>query len=68
LFVEEDSPTIFHDHIAKLASELEQCDLYMEINERLGLESLQTVWEFFPQESELITDIHGKDRFVKAVF
>lgn len=65
LFVPENNPLIFYEAIVRYASKhLEKGGmLFLEINENHGLETKNLLSHKF-QNTSLIKDIHGKDRFI----
>jgi release factor glutamine methyltransferase len=69
LFVEDSSPLVFYQAIADFGrSHLKpggRC--YVEINEHFGEETLQVFVDRGFVDVDLIKDIHGKNRFVRAV-
>lgn len=69
LFVENDSPLIFYDKISDLAFKklTEGGELYFEINEYFGKETLELVKSYGFSKVTLIQDLNGKDRIVFAV-
>lgn len=69
LFVENDSPLIFYDKISDLAYEKLQIggELYFEINEYYGQETLDLVKGFGFSKAILIKDLNDKDRIVYAI-
>lgn len=70
LFVENDNPLIFYKAIAQIAQKSLNNNgfLYFEINEALGLETLEMLKEMDFINTELIKDFYEKDRFVKAQY
>lgn len=68
LFVEDDNPLIFYKRIVNLAEKSlrEGSMLAMEINEQLGNETANLLYEGSFKNIEIIKDINGKDRFVVA--
>ncbi len=69
LFVEDDNPLVFYDAIADFALKYlkEKGVLYFEINEYLGKETVNLLKNKRYKEVELIQDIFGKDRMIKAI-
>ncbi|UII22630.1 peptide chain release factor N(5)-glutamine methyltransferase [Fulvivirga ligni] len=68
LFVEDSDPLIFYRRIAELSKQAlkEGGSLYFEINERYG-EEVQMLLEVMDYTHvEVVKDIHGKDRIVRA--
>ncbi|WP_034057850.1 peptide chain release factor N(5)-glutamine methyltransferase [Lacinutrix jangbogonensis] len=70
LFVEDDNPLIFYRAITKFAREKlkENGQLFFEINEYLGQETKALVESLEFKSVEIIKDMFGKDRMLKAVF
>ena len=70
LFVTEDDPLVFYKRIANLAlKHLNNNGLLLfEINENYGKELLSTLKRKGFDETELLQDIFGRDRMIKAVF
>ncbi|MDR1557156.1 MAG: peptide chain release factor N(5)-glutamine methyltransferase [Tannerellaceae bacterium] len=68
LFVSDEDPLVFYRAIARLAKKKLKKDgtLYFEINAMLGKETLGALKEEGYRTSELIRDLSGKDRFIKA--
>lgn len=68
LFVEDNDPLVFYRNISKIAVEMLKPGgvLYFEINSDLGRETLELVKAFPFREVELIQDISGKDRIIRA--
>ena len=69
LFVENETPLVFYEKITQLAERTlnEGGELYFEINEHFGIETVNLVSQFNFQNVELIKDINGKDRIVSAI-
>ncbi len=69
LFVSDDDPLIFYRAIAQTARRvLTPCGwLYVEINEALGPETAGVFRHAGLSRVEIKKDIHGKDRFIKAM-
>lgn len=69
LFVENETPLVFYEKITQLAEKTlnEGGELYFEINEHFGIETVNLVSQFNFQNVELIKDINGKDRIVSAI-
>ena len=69
LFVENDSPLIFYEKISHLAFEklVIGGELYFEINEYYGKETLDLVKGDGFSKVSLIQDLNGKDRIIYAV-
>jgi release factor glutamine methyltransferase len=68
LFVENSDPLIFYRVISSLAVEMLKPNgaLYFEINSLLGDETLDLVKTFPFREVQLIQDLSGKDRMIRA--
>lgn len=68
LFVPDHDPLIFYRKIAQLAQSMLKPNgkLYYEINQRFGAETLKLLTDLGFKNPELIPDIFGKDRMVKA--
>lgn len=68
LFVEDDNPLLFYNAITKFAVEKlkENGQLFFEINEYLGPETKTLVEDFGFKNVEIIKDLFGKDRMIKA--
>ncbi|WP_299386419.1 peptide chain release factor N(5)-glutamine methyltransferase [uncultured Lacinutrix sp.] len=68
LFVEDDNPLLFYNAITKFAVEKlkENGQLFFEINEYLGPETKTLVETFGLKNVEIIKDLFGKDRMIKA--
>ena len=69
LFVEDNDPLIFYKAIAEYASKTLKPtgNLYFEINEALGQETLQAGLDAGFKSGKVIQDLHGKDRIVKLI-
>lgn len=69
LFVPDDNPLIFYREIAKIALDalLPGGKLYFEINPRHASQLKSLLENFGYREVEIMRDIHGKERFAKAV-
>ncbi|GAB3174606.1 peptide chain release factor N(5)-glutamine methyltransferase [Telluribacter humicola] len=69
LFVEDKDPLLFYKAIADFGSHhlKPQGRCYVEINEHFGAETKQVFEERGYIGVELLRDIHGKDRFVRAI-
>ncbi|UII34314.1 peptide chain release factor N(5)-glutamine methyltransferase [Fulvivirga ulvae] len=68
LFVEDSDPLLYYRRIAELAKSTlkEHGILYFEINERFG-EDVQALLEIMDYSKvQVIKDLHGKDRIVRA--
>ncbi|MEJ6791432.1 MAG: peptide chain release factor N(5)-glutamine methyltransferase [Lacinutrix sp.] len=68
LFVEDDNPLLFYKAITEFASKnlKPKGQLFFEINEYLGEETKALVDSFGFKNVELIKDMFGKDRMLKA--
>lgn len=68
LFVEDDNPLLFYNAITKFAVEKlkKNGQLFFEINEYLGPETKTLVETFGFKNVEIIKDLFGKDRMIKA--
>ena len=68
LFVPDDDPLLFYRQILKLAKNQLTPDgqIWFEINERMGEESLQLCREMGFAETEILVDFAGKPRFCHA--
>ncbi|MEI6173391.1 MAG: peptide chain release factor N(5)-glutamine methyltransferase [Bacteroidota bacterium] len=68
LFVPDTDPLLFYRAIAGFSqSHLAQNgSLYLEINEQFGMETSRMVQSFGFEKVEVLSDIHGKNRFVRA--
>lgn len=68
LFVENSDPLVFYRTITDLSIKLLKPtgSLYFEINSRLGNETLKLIEKYPFKEVELIQDISGKDRIIRA--
>ncbi len=69
LFVPNDNPLQFHSAIARFASGYlnKGGRLYLEINEKLGSDTVDVVNQLDFTRVKIIEDLNGKDRFVSAV-
>ena len=69
LFVEDDNPLVFYKAITEFAKEKlkENGLLFFEINEYLGQETKALVERLGFKNVELIKDMFGKDRMLKAI-
>ena len=65
----DDDPLLFYRAIAKHSLKLLNSGgiLFLEIHENFGLQVLNLLKEFNFEKSEVIKDMHGKDRIVKAI-
>jgi len=68
LFVENEDPLLFYRVISSLAVKMlkPSGSLYFEINSYLGKETLELVKTYPFREVQLIQDISGKDRMIRA--
>src|SRR5690606_31879065 len=68
LFVDEETPLLFYDHIADYAWRYLKDDgsLYFEINQYLGAEMVELLHKKGFGQVELLQDMHGNDRIVIA--
>ncbi|MFN3916820.1 MAG: peptide chain release factor N(5)-glutamine methyltransferase [Flavobacteriales bacterium] len=68
LFVSDDSPLIFYESIGRQGMELLKLGgkLYLEIHETHGREAVDLFVELGYINTQLINDLSGKNRFVKA--
>lgn len=68
LFVEDNDPLIFYLAIARFAFQTLKEDglVVVEINESLGKETAEVFRQTGFSETEILNDIHQKNRFVKA--
>lgn len=69
LFVENENPLLFYDKIAELAKRhlTKNGVLYFEINQYLGLETVELLKSKGFKHIELKKDIYGHDRMVKCL-
>ncbi len=69
LFVEDDNPLIFYKKIAEFAAKnlTDKGWCIVEINQALGLETAELFWNEGFHYVEVIKDMFGKDRMVKAI-
>lgn len=69
LFVEDNDPLVFYRSICEFALDhlKPKGILYFEINEYLGIDMLELVTSYEFETIELIKDMSGKDRMLKAV-
>jgi release factor glutamine methyltransferase len=69
LFVPDDNPLLFYASIASFARDqlTEGGQLYLEIHENFGMRILDLMREIGFPSSELLQDINGKDRMIKAM-
>ena len=70
LFVEDSDPLLFYKAIADFGKHhlktAGKC--YVEINEHFGAETKKVFEEREYSNVEILRDIHGKDRFVRAIW
>jgi len=68
LFVPNENPLIFYRKIAELGRDLlnKEGKIYFEINERFGQITAEMMQQVGYSEVEVVKDIFGKDRIVKA--
>jgi release factor glutamine methyltransferase len=68
LYVSDENPLIFYERIADLGRESlkEDGKLYFEINENFGNKIAQMLEQQGYKNIELIADLNGKDRIIKA--
>ncbi|OGS70237.1 MAG: protein-(glutamine-N5) methyltransferase, release factor-specific [Flavobacteria bacterium RIFCSPLOWO2_12_FULL_35_11] len=69
LFVKDENPLLFYDKIAELAKKhlTENGVLYFEINQYLGIETIESLKLKGFKNIELKKDIYGVDRMVKCL-
>jgi release factor glutamine methyltransferase len=69
LFVEDSNPLVFYKAIAGFASKnlIDKGLCVVEINQALGLETAELFWNQGFRYVEVVKDMFGKDRMVKAV-
>ncbi|MEA5457956.1 peptide chain release factor N(5)-glutamine methyltransferase [Arcicella sp. LKC2W] len=69
LFVDDDNPLIFYKKIAEFAAKnlVESGLCVVEINQALGLETAELFWNQGFHYVEVVKDMFGKDRMVKAI-
>ena len=70
LFVNDDDPLLFYKAIADFALNhlTQNGKLYFEINENFGLETKQMLEQKGFKNVDLIKDLNGKCRIIKAFF
>lgn len=70
LFVDDSNPLQFYQAITQFASQKLQANghLYFEINQYLGDEMIQLLESYHFKNIELLTDIFGNHRMMKAAF
>lgn len=68
LFVEDKDPLLFYQKIAEFGTTnlSENGKLYFEIHERFGQETKEMLLQLGYQNVEILQDLNGKDRIVKA--
>jgi release factor glutamine methyltransferase len=68
LFVEDADPLVFYRKIGHLAIRLLKKGglVYVEINSRLGKETVQTLEDCSFSEISLFRDINGHERYIRA--
>ncbi len=68
LFVPDDDPLLFYRHIAHFARQKlkEKGRLYLEINAQMGDAIVDSLCMMKFNDVELLRDLSGKDRFIKA--
>jgi len=66
LFVPNDNPLLFYEHITKLANQKlkQEGKLYFEINEDFGKETQEILEKYYFHTIHIQEDLHGKNRFV----
>jgi release factor glutamine methyltransferase len=69
LFVEDDNPLIFYKKIAEFAAKnlIDKGLCVVEINQAFGLETAELFWNEGFHYVEVVKDMFGKDRMVKAI-
>jgi release factor glutamine methyltransferase len=69
LFVEDSNPLIFYKAIAEFAYKnlTDKGLCVVEINQAFGLETAELFWNQGFRSVEVVKDMFGKDRFVKAI-
>ena len=69
LFVEDSNPLIFYKAIAEFASKklINQGLCIVEVNQAFGLETAELFWNQGFRSVEVVKDMFGKDRMVKAI-
>ncbi|MBN2615161.1 MAG: peptide chain release factor N(5)-glutamine methyltransferase [Bacteroidales bacterium] len=70
LYVTDEDPLLFYQHISDFARKhlTTGGQLYFEINENFGTETVHLLTRKGFTDVVLLPDLNGKDRFVKAVF
>ena len=68
LFVEDDAPLLFYDHISSFAKKHLKADgvLYFEINQYLAKETQDMIFKKGFSEVRIINDLNGVPRMIKA--
>lgn len=69
LFVEDSNPLIFYKAIVEFAAKnlIDKGLCVVEINQAFGLETAELFWNQGFQSVEVVKDMFGKDRMVKAI-
>jgi release factor glutamine methyltransferase len=69
LFVEDEDPLIFYQKIAEFSAKnlIDKGLCIVEINQAFGLETAELFWNQGFRDVEVIKDMFGKDRIVKAI-
>ncbi|QBA64380.1 peptide chain release factor N(5)-glutamine methyltransferase [Muriicola soli] len=69
LFVPDDKPLVFYEYIVREARKalVEGGAIYLEINQRFGKEVSSLLKDHNFESIELSRDLHGRDRYVKAI-
>jgi release factor glutamine methyltransferase len=68
LFVNDETPLIFYERIIQLSDQLKKGgSLYFEIHENFGQQILDLLNTAKFDFAEILKDLQGKDRFIKAV-
>jgi release factor glutamine methyltransferase len=69
LFVEDSNPLIFYKAIAEFATKnlIDKGLCIVEINQAFGLETAELFWNQGFRHVEVVKDMFGKDRMVKAI-
>ena len=69
LFVTDEDPLIFYRHIGQFAAQhlKEDGQLFLEINQALGKETVQLLKEIGFKTVELRKDLSGKNRLIRAL-
>lgn len=68
LFVPDENPLMYYNAILNMADEILLADgrIYFEINEAMGKQMVHLMEKFAYSEIEIIPDINGKERMLKA--